>query len=309
MNKKCIGCGCILQNTDASLLGYTTDLKNKYCRRCFRLKNYGEKNLNEKVDQELVLNKVNKSDSIAFFLIDFLNINIETISIFNKIKICKVLVISKSDILRTEMNSEKIKIWLKKVYNINNDILFISSKNHSKSHNILKYLETKKLKKAYIMGITNAGKSSYINKLLKENGKKVEILATNKPNTTLDFIKLNINGYTLIDTPGFTYKNSDLYISNNKIKPISYQIKANTTLIIDNYKIFFNKSNKAIYYGNATINREYKLKNEIFNLKIPNNSDIIIPGIGFINIKEECNVTSNIANLEIRKSLSEVKYE
>lgn len=309
MNKICLGCGCKLQNVDSSLPGYTTNLKNKYCRRCFRLKNYGEKNLNESVDEESILNKVNHKNGIAFFLMDFLNINSETISIFNKIKIPKVLIISKSDILRAEMNPEKIKIWLKKTYKLNNDILFISNNVHFKSNNILKYMSERNIQTAYIMGITNAGKSTFINSLLKDYGYKEKILATNKPNTTLDFIKIKLDDFILYDTPGFTYENSNKYLSNDKIKPISYQIKANTTLIIDNYKLFFNKPNKVIFYGNSSIIRNYKILEKDFCLNIPNNSDIVLPGIGFINIKDSCNVYANIKNLEIRTNISEVNYE
>ena len=45
MNKRCIGCGKILQDQDKSSEGYTPNLKNEYCMRCFRLKNYGEKKI------------------------------------------------------------------------------------------------------------------------------------------------------------------------------------------------------------------------------------------------------------------------
>ena len=43
MIKKCMGCGLILQDKDEFSPGYTPDLKKDYCRRCFRLKNYGER--------------------------------------------------------------------------------------------------------------------------------------------------------------------------------------------------------------------------------------------------------------------------
>ena len=33
---KCIGCGIALQNTDKEKLGYTKNLENKYCERCFK---------------------------------------------------------------------------------------------------------------------------------------------------------------------------------------------------------------------------------------------------------------------------------
>ena len=86
MNKICIGCGQIMQNLDEDKPGYTPNLKSVYCRRCFRLKNYGERKDKEEIDEEKIFAKVNKSKGIAFFLVDFLNINQKTTSLFNKIK-------------------------------------------------------------------------------------------------------------------------------------------------------------------------------------------------------------------------------
>ena len=41
MNKKCLGCGVELQDENMLLDGYTVNLENDLCKRCFRLKNYG----------------------------------------------------------------------------------------------------------------------------------------------------------------------------------------------------------------------------------------------------------------------------
>ena len=45
------------------------------------------------------------------------------------------------------------------------------------------------------MGITNSGKSTFINSILKKNNINKEIVTSNKPNTTLDFIKIRIDDY------------------------------------------------------------------------------------------------------------------
>lgn len=310
MNKICIGCGIPLQNEDKSKKGYTPNLKNVYCMRCFRLKNYGEKKEGETVLESSILKKVNKGVGLAFFLVDFLNINKETMSIFHKIKIPKVLIISKCDTLRKEMSEEKIKIWLKNVYQVN-QVLFISSKPNFQSSNIFKIMEEHNVHTAYIMGLTNAGKSTFLNKLLKEAGIKKEILASNKPNTTLDFIKIKIGEYTLFDTPGFSYENADLPPVNKEIKPISYQIKPNTKLIInENIELFFKEANKVIFYGITKIERKYEqVDKDTYETKLDANIDLVLPGIGYLNIKEPCQIWSNKDNLETRIDVSEVKYE
>ena len=40
--KKCLGCGVLLQDENILMPGYTTNLENDFCQRCFRIKNYGE---------------------------------------------------------------------------------------------------------------------------------------------------------------------------------------------------------------------------------------------------------------------------
>ena len=305
MIKKCIGCGSVLQTEDESLRGYTPDLKKAYCKRCFRLKNYGEKNMEEEIDEKKLLNKVNKTRSMAFFLIDFLNINRETIALFNKIKISKVLVISKSDLLRKEMKPEKIKLWLQKTYHVKDKILLISSKPNFKSNNLLKVLMEEGKKEAYIMGITNAGKSTLLNKLMRENNLKKEILTSDKPNTTLDFIKIRIGEYTLVDTPGFPYENDDLALLKKEMKPTSLVIKPATTLIINDTRFYFEQGNKIVFYGSTRISREYNKEKEKYRYTIPKNHDIVLPGIGFLNIKEPCQILANKEDLEIRIDSSE----
>ncbi len=312
MIKKCLGCGLALQDTDSTKLGYTKDLKMTYCVRCFRLKNYGEKKETESVDEEYILNKVNKSKGLVFFLIDYLNLNKYTLTIFKKIKLPKVLVISKSDTLRKDMKFNKIKSYLNKVYNIKEDIVFLSNKNDFKNVNIFKIMDKYFSNTCFIMGITNAGKSTFINSLLKKHNINKEIVTSNKPNTTLDFIKLKFDNYIVYDTPGFDYLNLNYKIINSEIKPITYNIKKDTTIIINNaWELYFKAPNSiTIYTTHNSIKRVFKniLKRSIVS-NVPNNSDIVIPGIGFINIKNSCSILTNLEVLEIRPNISGEEYE
>ncbi len=301
MNKRCLGCGALLQNSDENNLGFTPNLANSYCKRCFRLKNYGELKVKSTVDIKKVLNKVNKSGGMALFLIDYLNINKETINYFKSIKIEKALVISKCDILRKEMKQSKISKWLKDIYNINEDILYISNSNSYKSSNILEFIKEKNFQDIFIMGITNAGKSTFINKLIKKD----KILVSDKENTTLDFIKLKIDNYNIYDTPGFSYTNLGS-ISKSLIKPISYVIKGGVSIVINNkYKIYFKECNKVILYLNIDdIKKEYKKDVYKNKVKVYENSDLVLPGLGFINIKNECLIETNFDVFELRKDIS-----
>lgn len=312
MIKKCIGCGVILQDTDKNVLGYTPNIKNEYCMRCFRLKNYGEKKENETVNEEAIIKKVNKSKGIVFFLIDYLNLNKYTLDIFKKINLPKVLIVSKSDTLRKEMKFNKIRDWLNKIYDIRDEIAFISSKNNFKNINIFKYMDKMNINTCFIMGITNAGKSTFINSILKQKGINKEIVTSNKPNTTLDFIKLKINDYVVYDTPGFDYLSLNHNIANKEIKPVSLNITKPVTISVNGATLFYfdSPNNITIYATHNNIKRIYKntIKNP-YIFKVSNNSDIIIPGVGFINVKKSCKVESIIEILEVRPNISGEDYE
>ncbi len=302
MNKKCMGCGVILQDKDENEVGYTPDINNDYCKRCFRLKNYGELNRVTLVDKESIFKKINKKSGIAFFLIDYLNINKETIDYFKRIKKTKVLVISKSDTLRKEMKKSKIRAWLKNVYNIKEDILFMSNKKNYDGNNLIEYLKKTNYKVAYIMGITNAGKSTFINSLDHKN----QVLVSDKENTTLDFIKFKIDDFIIYDTPGFSYTNLNGKIVKKEIKPISYVMKENTGLVIDDkFKFYFKDKNKVTLYLNTQeVKKEYKIKELKYKVEVPINSDIVIPGVGFINVKDAGLIATNLSAAEVRKDVS-----
>lgn len=311
MTKKCIGCGITLQDINKDELGYTPNLNNTYCMRCFRLKNYGEKKLDETINEENIISKVNKGIGVAFFLIDYLNINNYTLNIFKKIKLKKVLVISKIDVLRRDMKFTKISKWIKDIYNITDDIIYVSTNKNYGVNSIINYMEKNNFKTGHILGITNAGKSTLINKILKDYNINKEIIISNKPNTTLDFIKLNIDNYVLYDTPGFTYPSMNENIINKVIKPITYNITKETTINIKDYSINFKYPTSITLYLNDTnnITKSYKsITGEKLILK--DNQDIVIPGIGFINVKNSGELIINkLDNIELRDSITGEVYE
>ena len=52
--KTCKGCGILLQDDNMTQEGYTTDIENDLCQRCFRLKNYGEYQVVAKSNEEYI---------------------------------------------------------------------------------------------------------------------------------------------------------------------------------------------------------------------------------------------------------------
>ncbi len=320
MTKTCLGCGITLQTTDINQVGYIPENKyddSLYCQRCFKLIHYAKKEVNKpNINNKELLDIINKSNSYAFFLVDLYNLNSEIINTFNLIKIPKTLLINKSDLIPRGVKLFYLKENIQRVYNIKSDVIFISTKKDIGKNTFINPLINNHTDTAYILGYTNAGKSSLINKLLTN---KV-ITTSNMPNTTLDLINLKLDDYNIIDTPGFTlsktfYQDDDWDLikrinASHTIKPITYQTKENQIFMIEE-KIFLKNfdENSITFYLSNLVKLKKLYKEDKLSYKeviIPENSDVVITNIGFINIKAPCHMMINeeaLDLIEVRPSL------
>ena len=297
---KCIGCGAILQDKSPLDEGYTNDLIHKYCIRCFNIKNYNKYLKVSNKDYTDLIKKIDSKNDLILYVTDFLNFNLP------KFKCPTILVVTKADIIPRNINKE---YFLDKFKGNFIDKVIISSKNNYNFDLIYsKILKFKKSDNVYVIGYTNAGKSTFINKMIKNYGNGEGYITTsNLPSTTLNLIEAKVNDkLTLIDSPGLLdYGNiilnsgkSDLnkIIPKKEIRPISFQIKDKQYLYIENFlRLDLENTNIIIYMSN---NLEYKrlYKNKEctlkkYDLKIKSNQDLVIKGLGFITFKKTSNFT------------------
>lgn len=325
MNKICFGCGVKLQTTDKEALGYIPEKKMndaKYCMRCFRLMHYGEeKEMNTPKDQKEILNKINKDGRFVIFLVDFINLNQEVIDIFKSIKKKKVLVVNKCELMPEHIRKERVADYIREYYGINDEIKLKGGKNKHGAKSILNYLLDNNIKEAYILGVSNSGKSTLINDLEELCASStLKITVNSKANTTLDFIRVKLNDdLMLIDSPGFILKNSlDNDVSGKNIVAYSMNMKECETVgILDNtYFLKFTNATPLTFYTNSiakkAIKKYYKAAPGLVNkIEVNSNTDIILKGIGFITVKKETVITMNIdlKYVEVRPSMFGGKYE
>ncbi len=332
MTKKCIGCGTTLQTDKQNATGYIPKEKyddSSYCERCFKIMHYNEKIITKLENiNDYIIEEVNKKAEYVYFLLDFLSISEETINTFKSIKVPKTLIISKLDIIPKSIKNNNIINWLQNEYKINEDIFFQSTKKNLNTSRITNYLEEHSIKEVYILGYTNTGKSTLINKLSTINNITNQTITTSlTPNTTVDFIKIKLNdNLTIIDSPGFTLNNTiynenefDLIKKVNPktfLKPITYQVKEISSILIeDKIRISSSIKNSLTFYMSNDLsiervfdNNKSLLEEPLTILDINDNSDLIIKGLGFINIKKSCTLKINIEDknlLEVRKSMFE----
>ena len=324
---KCTGCGVQLQTNNICELGYTKDIKNCLCERCFRVKNYNEyrKVTKENSDFIDILNEICLSGDLVILVVDLFNI--KDFNIIKKyIKNNILLVLTKKDIM-PNVYDEKLKKYFDNIDLNMIDMEVISSKKNYNFDSLYYKINKYKLSNnVYVLGYTNAGKSTMINKILYDySDNKVEITTSNLPNTTLDMINIKVNdNLNLIDTPGLL-SNGDIinYVGNKlvnriipqkKIKPLSYNIRINQIFIIEDiFRLDINKGNSIVFYisNELKINRIYNKSDKLNELEkkeiiVSDYSDIVIEGLGFIKIMKKCKLILYIisgVNVFTRRSL------
>lgn len=317
---RCIGCGAILQNESSSKEGYTKDLNNRFCERCFNIKHYNKYVKVTDKDYTEVIKKIDSKGDLILLVTDFLNLyNLEEISLKSPV----ILVMSKADIIPRSVNKERIFNKIKCKLNIV-DMVLVSSKNNYNFDLLYdKIFEYKKSNNVYVIGQTNAGKSTLVNKMIKNYGEgSGETTVSNLPSTTLDLINNKINDELyLIDTPGLL-DNGSMILKASKdvlkkitpkkeIRPLSFQIKGWQSLLVEDFvRLDLENTNIICYMSNdLLVRRVYKNKPcnlKCYDLKVEANQDLVIKGLGFISFKKSSKITlwlSDDINYIIRDSI------
>lgn len=310
MIKTCKGCGVILQDNNVLLDGYTNDLRNDYCRRCFKMNNYGEYEFVMKSNSEYIeiLKRIGKTKSLVLYVVDILSIPYDLLKIKEYLKTNKIiLVLNKKDSIDSSVTDKKILEYFNDLYDSFVDIIITSA---SKNYNLEKLIKSIKQNlvndNVYVIGNTNAGKSTLINKLIEKYTIEVpSITMSMMPSTTLNEIKIPFKGFTLIDTPGLVDDGNILnYLDTNdikklslkkEIKPITFQLKKGQAILIDKFLridyIEGDKNSFTVFMSNdLNIRRVNGIRhNEMKDLSkrelnIKFREDIVINGLGFIKI-------------------------
>ena len=308
--KHCMGCGILLQDQNVLQEGYTTSMENSLCQRCFRIKNYGEYQVVAKSNDEYIeiLKSVGQTKDLVLYVADLLNIEKDITEIRNYIQNKMILVLNKKDVLPKSVKEEKIRKYFENMEMPFEEVIVISTEKNQNIDYLLKRIKFyQTTNNVYVVGHTNAGKSTLINKLLKNySDNPNELTISPLPSTTLNMVKMEINDYlTLIDTPGlvdvgsmvnFVDKNMFKKLSPKKeIKPKTYQIKKGQAIVIENLvRIDYREGEKnsfTLYISNDLKVKRF-LNNRHDDLKdlsrrtyeMKYDEDIVINGLGFIKI-------------------------
>lgn len=286
----CQGCGAAIQTTNPDELGYTPESAlNKeivLCQRCFKLKHYNEIQDVSVTDDDFLkmVSQIRDVNGLVVHLIDIFDVNGSMIKSLARIIGDKpiILVGNKVDLLPKSTNKRKLINWLKKSAKDAGlkvkEVYLISS---IQGHGIDTLTEAIDLMRdnqdVYVVGTTNVGKSTFINRLIHQSTGDKDVITTSYfPGTTLGFIEIPLDDHSvLIDTPGIVNKQqmahyvskSDLKIitPSKEIKPMVFQLNSQQTLFFGGLgRIDFIKGDKqsfVCYFSNHLSIHRTKLEN------------------------------------------------
>nr|WP_026693924.1 ribosome biogenesis GTPase YqeH [Peribacillus kribbensis] len=256
-NMICVGCGVKVQTEDPAGLGYAPksalDKETLICQRCFKLKHYNEVQDVSLTDDDFlkILNGVGSKDALIVKIVDIFDFNgswlpgLQRFAGGNDV----LLIANKADLLPKSVKHNKLINWLqassKELGLKPIDILLVSaSKGYNMKEAAAAIDHYRNGKDVYVVGCTNVGKSTFINRMIKEVTGEGDIITTSHfPGTTLDTIEIPLDdGRALIDTPGIiNHHQMAHYIDKKDLKFITpkKEIKSRVYQLNESQTLFF----------------------------------------------------------------------
>lgn len=252
---RCAGCGIPLQTEHQNRPGYlpasAAAREPAVCQRCFRIKNYNEAS-SVTVDQDeflKLLGGIASTDSLVVHIVDLFDFEGSLITGLQRFVGNNevLLVVNKIDLLPPVTNWNRLRNWIQKQAKENGlkvaDIALTSAKRGTGFDRVVEAVARKRGDRdVYVVGATNVGKSTLINRLIKDySDLDRELTVSRYPGTTLDAVRIPLDdGRHIVDTPGIVYKSrlteivprGDLaaLLPDKPLKPLTFQLNERQTL-------------------------------------------------------------------------------
>ncbi|WP_066372045.1 ribosome biogenesis GTPase YqeH [Neobacillus fumarioli] len=251
----CIGCGVKIQTVHPEQIGYAPpsalEKETIICQRCFRLKHYNEIQDVQLTDDDFlkILNGIGAREALIVMIVDIFDFNGSWLPGLHRfVGNNKVLLVgNKVDLLPKSVKHHKLIHWMKTEANelgLRPDDVFLvsASKGWGIKETASAIDEYRSGKDVFVVGCTNVGKSTFINRIIKEvTGEEDVITTSHFPGTTLDVIEIPLeDGRALTDTPGIINhhqmahyvdkRHLKIITPKKEIKPMVYQLNEGQTL-------------------------------------------------------------------------------
>lgn len=262
MDRYCFGCGALLQTEEPTAIGYVTknalSKEEVLCKRCFHIRNYND-SLDIKLNSDdfyKVLENISDSEALVVLIVDVFDFNGSMINGLNRFVQNDIIMLgNKFDLLPRSVKKGKVVNWMKKEAKeqglVVQDACVVSAHSGFNLKGALAMIETyRNGRDVYIVGCTNVGKSTFINKLLTEFTDMEEgvLTTSNFPGTTLECVEIPLDeSSAIIDTPGIINEEQMVHYVETKeykkiipktiMRPTIYQIDKAQSIVMENVAI------------------------------------------------------------------------
>jgi 30S ribosome assembly GTPase len=252
---RCAGCGIPLQHENRETPGYVPasamEREPAICQRCFRIKHYNEAS-SVTVDQDeflRLLGGIASTDSLVVHIVDLFDFQGSLISGLQRFVGHNpiLLVVNKIDLLPRVTNWNRIRNWVQQQARENGlkvvDVVLCSARRGIGFDRVVEAVANLRGDRdVHVVGATNVGKSTLINRLIKDySDLERELTVSRYPGTTLDAVHIPLeDGKHIVDTPGIVYESRlteliprrDLaaLLPDKPLKPLTYQLNEKQTL-------------------------------------------------------------------------------
>lgn len=263
--QQCIGCGSTLQSDDSDAPGYVpkavVDMEQPLCRRCFRIRNYGEFSrvvvAPETYGAEV--SRIRDEPGLILYVLDVFDLSGSLVQ--NLVRYIAgsrvIVVVNKTDVLPPEVKPESLAQWVRSTVEgtgINPyAVVFVSAARNHGLDALVTMLDVAPETILYAVGMANVGKSTLLNQLLHSLGAKQAFTASRVPGTTLAAVGVDALLPTgrmvqFVDTPGLIHGHriTDTLcpdclraaVPADKIKPRGFQLDPGQTLWLGGFARF-----------------------------------------------------------------------
>jgi ribosome biogenesis GTPase YqeH len=253
----CAGCGIALQNESQDKPGYIPAAAlakdQAICQRCFRIRNYNEA-ASVAINQDeflKLLGGIAATDSLVVHIVDLFDFEGSLISGLQRFvgNNPVLLVVNKIDLLPKSVNFNRIRNRVQQLAKENGlrtvDVIMCSAKRNIGFDRVIEAIgQYRGDRDVYVVGATNVGKSTLINRMIHDYSDLDRELTTSRyPGTTLDAVYIPLDdGNFIIDTPGIVYPSRltemipksllQAVLPDKPLKPLVYQLNEQQTLFI-----------------------------------------------------------------------------
>lgn len=263
--KVCVGCGIALQSIDMHAPGYVPssaiEKENPLCRRCFRIRNYGdfERVVVSPEQYQTEVSQISNQPGQVFYVLDVFDISGSLLPGLYRFLTGSIthVVVNKVDLLPPEVNPEALEQWIRetlaKIRIIPQTVFFVSAEKGTGFSPVKDVLARSGNMLNYVVGMANVGKSTFLNRVLQEFGMGEKFTVSRMPGTTIGLSRLQIpislnQTVEVVDTPGLIYGDRiidrlcdrclKVVVPRAQIRPRVFQLNPGQTLWLAGFARF-----------------------------------------------------------------------